>query len=380
MKKVLFVLDLYKPHVGWVEVLFENIINRLEKKWYKIGILTSRFNKFLPKYEKKGNIEIYRIWHNRYDFMFFLLFNWIKIAKNYDLIHTTTYNSAIPSWIIWKFTKKKVILTVHEIFWKLWYKFMWWKWFFFKLFEDVIFKFKFDKYICVSNYTKNSIRLAYWINDKKLITIYNGIDYKKWDRNNYKKEEIEKIKKKYNLEKYYTWLYYWRPWISKWLEFYIKAIPEIIKKIWNFKAFLIVPENDKKRINYIKNLISTLKIENYVIWLPWVENSLLPYYILSSDFVIVPSLTEWFGFSAVETCSLWQKLIVSEIASLPEVVSWNVIFINPWDENSIVEAVKKAYKDDFLQIPSKKFTWDDNINKILKIYDELLWKGLEYLS
>jgi hypothetical protein len=30
------------------------------------------------------------------------------------------------------------------------------------------------------------------------------MDYEKWNKNNYKKEEIEKIRKKFDLEKYYT--------------------------------------------------------------------------------------------------------------------------------------------------------------------------------
>ena len=373
--KILFVLDLYKPHIWWVEILFENIISRLEKKWHKIIILTSKFSKEVKKYEKVSkNIETYRVWTNRYNFMFFSIFKWVKLAKKCDLIHTTTYNSAIPAYFIWKFSWKKVILTVHEIFWKLWYKFMWWKWFFFKLFEDLIFKFNFEKYICVSNYTKNSIRLAYWIADKKLVTIYNWIDYKKWNKNNYKKEEIEKIKEKYDLWKYYTWIYYWRPWISKWLEFYIKAISNIIKNISNFKAFFIVPENDKKRINYIKELIDKLKIKDNIIWIWWVKNEEIWNYILACDFAIVPSLAEWFWFSAVESCSLEQKLVVSEIASLPEVVSWKINFINPWDEESIEIAVLNFYKNNFFKIPKKYFYWDDNIEKTLKVYNEILWK------
>lgn len=373
--KILFILDLYKPHIWGVEILFENIISRLEKKWNKIIILTSKFNNEVKKYEKLSeNIEIYRVWTNRYNFMFFSIFKWIKLAKKSNLIHTTTYNSVIPAYIIWKFSWKKVILTVHEIFWKLWYKFMWWKGFFFKSFEDLIFKFNFEKYLCVSNYTKNSIRLAYWIDDKKLITVYNWIDYKKWNTNNYKNEEIEKIKEKYDLWKYYTWIYYWRPWISKWLEFYIKAIPNIVKNISNFKAFLIVPESDKKRVEYIKNLIKKLNIDKNIIWIWWVKNEELWNYILACNFSIVPSLAEWFWFSAVESCSLWQKLIVSEIASLPEVVSWKINFINPWDEKSIEKAILNFYKNIFLEISEKKFLWEKNIEKTLEIYNEILWK------
>lgn len=373
--KILFILDLYRPHIWWVEILFENIISRLEKKWHKIIILTSKFTKEVDRYENFfDNIEIYRVWTNRYNFMFYSVFKWIKLAKKCDLIHTTTYNSAIPSWIVWKISWKKVILTVHEIFWKLWYKFMWWKWFFFKLFEDLIFKFSFEKYLCVSNYTKNSIRLAYWIEDKKLITVYNWMDYEKWNKNNFKKEDIEKIKEKYKLKKYYIWLYYWRPWISKWLEFYIKSIPNILKTITNFKAFLIVPESDKKRIKYIKKIISDLNIDKNIIWVAWVDNKKLANYILACDFTIVPSLAEWFWFSAVESCALDQQLVVSEIASLPEVVSWKINFSNPWDEKSITKSILNFYKNKYLEIPEKEFTWEENIKKTLEIYNEILWK------
>lgn len=373
--KILFILDLYKPHFWWVEILFENIISILEKKWHKITILTTKFSKELLWQEKlSDNIEIYRVWTNRYNFMFYSLSKWIKLAKKSDIIHTTTYNSAIPASIIWKISWKKVILTVHEIFWKLWYKFMWWKWFFFKSFEDLIFKFNFDKYICVSNYTKNSLRISYNILDSKLITIYNWIDYKKWNKRKYDKKDIDWIKKKYSLNNNYIWLYFGRPGISKWLEFYIRAIPWIIKNIRNFKALLIVPENDKGRINYIKFLIKELKVENYIIFIPWISNKELPKYILASNFVIVPSLAEWFGFAAVEVCSLWQKLLVSNISSLPEVVSGNVQFIEPWNISDIESWVVGIYNGVIDVIYSKEFLWEDNIDKTLCIYEEQIWK------
>ena len=374
--KILFILDLYKPNVWWLETLFENIISRLEKKWNKIIILTSKYCIEVNKYEKVSkNIEIYRVGNNRYDFMFFSIFKWVKLAKICDIIHTTTYNSAIPSWFIWKLSWKKVVLTVHEIFWKLWYKFMWWKWFFFKSFEDLIFKFNFDKYICVSNYTKNSLRISYLIDDKKLITIYNWIDYKKWNKDNYRQEDIKKISKKYNLDNHFIWLYFWRPWISKWLEFYIRSIPKILKKIKNFKAMLIVPSNEKKRVLYIKLLINDLWIEKNIIWIPWVFNDELGNYILASNFVIVPSLAEWFGFAAVEVCSLWQKLLVSEVASLPDVVSWKINFIEPWSVEDIEKWVIKFFNNQYKEINDKNFTWENNIENTLEVYNNLLWKN-----
>lgn len=373
---ILFVLDLYSPHIGWVEILFENIISRLEKKDVEITILTSRFSSKVPKYEKiSKNIEIYRSWWNRYIFMLSWILLWIKLAKKVDIIHTTTYNAAFPAYVIWKFSRKKVIITVHEIFWKLWYNFMWWKWFFFKLYEDFIFKLWFEKYICVSNYTKNSLRLRYGISDKKLTTIYNGIDYVKWDKDNFQDSAIKEIIMKHDLNTSYCWLYFGRPWISKWLEYYVESIPMILKKIPNFRAVCIVPGNDSKRISIIKNIISKLWIEKNIIWIAWVENSELWNYILACDFVIVPSLAEWFGFSAAESCALEKNIVVCEVASLPEVVSGKVCFVEPGNSESIAKWIIQMHKWKYQKIPKKDFPWEKNVSATIDIYEEILWKS-----
>ncbi len=372
--KILFILDLFKPHIWWVEILFDNVINKLVEKWNEVIILTSKYSKNVLKYEKTWNIEIYRVGHNRYDFMLYSIFKWIKLAKKCDIIHSTTYNSAIPSSIIAKLSWKKIVLTVHEIFWKLWYKFMWGKWFFFKLFESLIFKFPFDKYICVSNYTKNNLRIYFWLDDKKLITIYNWIDYSVWDRSKVSENDLKEIIDKYELKNCFTWLFFGRSWISKWLSNYIESIPDIVKKIPNFKAFLIVSESNNNKAIKEKELIKKLKIEKNIIWINSVKHSDLKKYILASNVVIVPSLVEWFWFAACETCAIKKELIVSELASLPEVVSWKINYINPSDIKTIVKAFEKSFNNNYQNIAEKIFSWDENIDKTLDIYKEVLWK------
>jgi hypothetical protein len=63
--------------------------------------LSSRFSKDLPKYEKLSpNVEIYRRGASRYSFMFACLVLGVKLAKQVDVIHTTTYNAALPASII----------------------------------------------------------------------------------------------------------------------------------------------------------------------------------------------------------------------------------------------------------------------------------------
>lgn len=373
--KILFLLELFKPHVWWVEILFDNLINWLTQEWNKVTVLTSRFSKTLAKYEKlSDNLEIYRVWNNRYDFMFYCLAKGIKLAKKADVIHTTTYNAAIPASIIAKITWKRVIITVHEIFWKLRYKFIWRKWFFFKFFENLIFRFHFDKYICVSNYTKNSLRIRFGIDDNKLVTIYNWINYNLWEREKFKTADIQDIKNKFNLNQHYTWLFFGRPGISKWLRYYIQAIPEILKSIKQFKALLIVSESNNNPAGYEKKLIKELGIEKSIIWVPGVKYDQLWNYILACDFVIVPSLAEWFGFSAAETCSLDQQLVVSGIASLPEVVSGKINFVEPANAIDIASKAVDFYHNKYQTIEKKRFFWEDNIKKTLFVYKDISWK------
>ena len=374
--KILFILDLYKPHIWWVEILFENIVNRVVEKWHQVKILTSRYDKNLPKFEKLENwVEIYRVWSSRYSFMFACLKKWIKLAKWADIIHWTTYNSAIPASIIWRLSKKKVVLTCHEIFWKLWYRFMWWKWFFFKSFESLIFKFHYDKIICVSNYTKNSLRIHFGISDDKLITIYNWVDYDWWDRKNFPENEIKTIRKKYNLEKNYVWVFFGRPGISKWLIYFVKAIPEIIKKIPNFKAILNVSESPNNKADDVRRFINENRIEDRIVWLWWVKYKELGNYILAADVAVVPSLVEGFGFAAAETCAIEQQLICPNVAALTEVVSWKINFVEPSNPHDIAEKMVDFYNGKYSKIDRKEFLWEDNINQILDCYKKLLWKN-----
>jgi len=372
--KILFILDLYKPHIGGVEILFENVIGWLIKEWHEIKILTSKYQKELSEYEKLDNwVEIYRVGHNRYDFMIYCLWKGVKLARWANIIHTTTYNSAIPASIIWKIAHKKVVLTVHEIFGKLRYRFMWWKGFFFKYFESLIFKFHFDKYICVSNYTKNNLRIYFWLPDYKLVTIYNGIDYLQWDKNNFKESDIlVAIRKEYHLEQKYVWTFFWRPGISKGLIYFVKSLPEIIKQIPKFMAVLIVSESPNNKADDVRAFIAHHHLKDHIVWLPGVKYNKLGNYILASDLVVVPSLVEGFGFSAAETCALWQQLVVTNVASLTEVVSGKINFVEPANEHDIAQKIIDFHEWKYQTIAERKFFWEDNIKKTLDVYEEIL--------
>lgn len=372
---ILFVLEHFKPYVGWAEILFDNVVKGLVKEWNKVTVITSKFDKTLPKYEIREDwVEIYRVWHNRYDFMLYVLGEKPRnIAKTADIIHTTTYNAAIPAKILSMIAHKKIVITIHEIFWKNWTKFMGAIWIFYRFVESCILHIHFHKIICVSDATKTAL-VKRWISEKKISTVHNWIDYTIWDPTNINISLCNTIRESHKLTNSFVWFFFWRPGISKWLEYFIRAIPEIVKKIPHFVAYLLVAKNDIKRHEYVLTLAHSLWVEKYIIWWDPVPYKDLINYIAMADFTIVPSLAEWFGFAAVEAATVWKPVIITTAWSLPEVISWKVAFVKPGDEDDIASKVFEVYQWGYEIIPQKSFLRDDNIAKTLSVYHELLWK------
>lgn len=71
------------------------------------------------------DFTLYRTGTNRKNFLFSAIKTGIQLFRqrkldDIDGIHTATYGGAIPAWILAKIFRKKILLTVHEIFGKLW--------------------------------------------------------------------------------------------------------------------------------------------------------------------------------------------------------------------------------------------------------------------
>lgn len=204
----------------------------------------------------EGGVRVYRVGTGRFGLLGHALGKTGRsLAREADVIHTTTYAAAIPASLLGLVAGKKVVLTVHEVFGKLWYRFMGWQGFFAKAFERAIFFFPFAKFVCVSNYTKNSLRLLFGIPDSKLVTVYNGIDSEYWNASHVDAGRVVELRNELGLEGTYSALYFGRPGVSKGLEHFVDAIPEILVKIPNFRAVLIVSGDEKDRSDFIKEKV-----------------------------------------------------------------------------------------------------------------------------
>jgi len=372
--KILFVLENYMPHIGGAEVLFKNLAEGLVKKGHKINIVTHRI-KGTKSFEVINGVNVYRIncLHSRYWFSIFSIPAVLKLARKADIIHTTTYTGTLPAIIASKILRKPSVITVLEILGKNWQKFGGMGFFSAKMhqfLEWIIMKLKFDFFVSISNSTESSV-LRY-VHKKKSSVVYPAVDYDIFEPKKYD----ERIRREFNLEKNFIYFFYGRPGISKGLEYLINAVPLIKQKITNAKLLAVVSRDRtyKKRYNHILKLIKKLGVEKDVIMLGSVPFKELPYYIKAADCVVVPSLTEGFGLTAVESNTMGKPVIASDTTSLPEVISGKYLLVKPADEKAIAEGVYLASRGKFNKTKLKKFTKEKSIEQYICVYKKLLKK------
>lgn len=375
-KTLLYILDYYLPHKWGVETVFEQIIARSLSHWYHCIVLTSHYDSSLPQYEDLWNLEIYRVWTSRKTFIWKWFLEGKHILKNHpDIlwIHTSTYWGAIPASLLGKIYNKKVLLTVHEIFWKLWKRYKTrWSARIYIIFEWIIFHLPFDSYHCVSCYTLNSLRIYFWIPDGKLFLAYNGVDYDFWNKKKVTGKEIQEIQGKFHLKDKWSLLYFGHTGISKGIDTLIEAVPSILKLDEDIQLiFNFIPAN---RDQYIKDKLTTILSslskqdqKRVQVW-NWLSKQELRALVSQVDGVIAPSLSEGFWSVHTETLALWTPLITTHVSALPEVVWWNVLFFSPKNIDSLCTAIQNLKSWKFQKLPEKRFSWDEQFEKIYHRY------------
>ncbi len=372
--KILFVIENYLPHIGGVEVVFRNLAEGLAKKGNSTTIITHRLLHTKTSETINGvNVKRIRSLHSRYIFSFMAIPLSIIEALKSDIIHTTTFNGALPAWIAAKLTGKKCVITVHEVWIGKWREFTTMSGLeaaFHNLLEKIIYFLPFDKYVAVSESTRKQL-IEVGKDPKKVVTIYNALNYNHFDPKRYSRKAI---RDDLNLDDNFVVLTYGRPGPSKGIEYAVKAVPLIdIPKL----KYVFILSKDKQyilKLRSIRAMIAKLDIHDQVLMLDPVPHKLLPKYIRAADCVVVPSLSEGFGYTAAEACAMGVPVVATNTTSLPEVVSGKYMLVAPKSSEEIATAVERIYHKKYTTSPQKRFPVEDNIKSYEKVYDELLKK------
>lgn len=344
---------------GGIEIYVEKLSKYLVNRGHNVFIVTRSFPN-QKRIDIQNKLKIFRtkFIYNKYlrnfSYNFLSIFISLKIIKKYriDIIHCNGPVSGFFGVIIRLLTNKKMVFTPHGTITGWSFPFS----HFLKLFEIISLK-KASKVIYVSNITKNEID-KYVRNTSILIP--NAVDI----------ENYKPLKKKN--EKVFVFGFIGRLEKVKGLEILLESFFRFVILYPNTKL-LIAGEGSLKE--FIINFIKNKELENKVEVVGWVKD--VPSFLKDIDVFLLPSKEKGQPFALLEAMAAGKIVITS----LPYIKHMKTGIKCQSNVNDLLDKMNSVYNErermDFLCFNARKeiiekYSWDDRIKKILKIYSELL--------
>jgi D-inositol-3-phosphate glycosyltransferase len=373
--KILFVVAKYYPYVGGAELLFQRLAEGLVERGHKVTVLTARL-KGSEKTEIFNGVQIERIslplLENPLLFSVFAIRRVIKTAKGFEIIHTASNYSGLAAFIGAKLRRKKIVLTCHEVLGNRWRlavsrKLLSW---IYQTIERLIISLPFDQYVSISKATNKDL-IALGIPPEKTEVIYCGVDRGEFDSmvgDNGRDTDIKLQHPGVD----FIYLYYGRPGITKGLPYLIEAVPLVAKKIPSSKLVMVLSSSPAKEYQNVKKKILERCLEEKISLVPsFDQREDLFSYIAKADCIVIPSLTEGFGFTTVEASALDPVVVATTAGSIPEVIFGNHVLVEPANSEALAEGICQAFCGEFDHHTQKEFSWDKMVQSYNVVYQRM---------
>lgn len=239
-----------------------------------------------------------------------------------------------------------------------------------------------DCIVTVSNFSKQEILNYMNVESNKIIVMPCGVDHSRYHIIE-DVEKIEKIKKRYCISgQYYIYVGTLEP--RKNIRVLIQAYTKLKEKKNEIPKLVLV---GKKGWMYeeIFQEIRRYKLEKDIIFTGYAAEEEIPLLLNGAIAFIFPSLYEGFGIPPLEAMACGTPVIVSNRASLPEVVGNAGILVDPTDVVGIAQNMWELYNNNELRdryrekglVQAKKFTWESSARILKNAYQNLLKKDKE---
>lgn len=239
-----------------------------------------------------------------------------------------------------------------------------------------------DAIIATSNEQERIIEKTYFIEKERIFKVFNGIDPKLFVYN-----KNESIKNKYKLLFDTNFiLSIARLERDKGIQNIISALPCILKELPYTKLMIV---GDGSYAPKLKKQVSTLNLENNVIFTGMLPFESLPDYFNACDVFVNPTIRQnGYDLTILEAMACEKPVVVSNIGSVPTAVEDGIdgILVPPGDVKKLADAVVRVLKDKELterlgETAQKKvvskFSVDSMVDGTIKVYEEVIRKQKE---
>ena len=374
--KIAMILPHFHPYVGGAETMFYELAKGMVERGHEVHVVAEKVDAEHSGHKEMDGMEIwYCSWKSAFGHPFPKQCDIEPQIEWCDVVHTSIFTTAPVVSRLAKKYKKPSVLSVYEVRGKKWF------------WSDVCFRAviyyaveqyscrqRFDVYHAISDATKDDC-LHYCGKRRDVRRVYLANELGTSECAVSKDFDIRKF---FKIRDEFIFLYYGRPGRTKGVYVYEKAICLLKKRGVDLSkvrfCFLLGNEPKKPRREFL-NRMREDGLRGVVRVRPSVSREDLAACIRQADCVVVPSLTEGFGFSALETCQSGTPLIYSDGGSLPEVAYGKCRSFenrNASDLADKLEAVIRGDEDAFDSVPEKTFSRDAMLNGIEEIYEGLV--------
>lgn len=389
-KNILIFSLAYIPFMSGAELAVKEITDRIESNYlstdsldFSFDMITLRFDKKWPKFERIGNVNVYRISSSKllFPFVAFLKAVSLNRARYYSIVWSIMANRAGYATLFFKLTHPKVkyLLTLQEgdtvsypkeragILW---------------LFVGSLFGKIFTKADCIQCISKF---LADWAKDmgKKdcVLIVPNGIDTGKSVKSI--KSKVHKVKSQKKIIITTSRLVY-----KNGIDVLIEAMALLKKEglTNNIQCQILGSGQDEEKL---KELTRVSELSNEVVFLGHINQEVVYDYLANADIFVRMSRSEGLGISFLEAMGAGLPIIGTCVGGIPDFLKDPAdvgedkatgIFAKVDDPKDLADKIRMLINDENLaqtiasngkELVVKEYSWDDISNKMRLIFNNL---------
>jgi len=231
---------------------------------------------------------------------------------------------------------------------------------------------KSEAIVAISENTKNNIVTFYSIDPEKVRVIPPGFEKSRYRLG----INGERTKTKYGLTEYLLYVGNLLP--HKNLRRLLHAFGLISRRL-PYKL-VIAGQKDPRYYPALEAEAQALGLAQKILFLNYVPKDELPALYAGAKVFVLPSLYEGFGLPPLEAMACGCPVVVSNVASLPEVCGDAAYYVDPYSEESIAEGIYKVLTDESLRRSliqkglerAKLFSWEKSAREHLEVFKEVL--------
>lgn len=229
-----------------------------------------------------------------------------------------------------------------------------------------------DSVIALTEDMKGAIQRIY---DREVFVIPNGINLERFEC--LSKERMRKRLHIRDDENICIFVGSLRP--VKGVRYLIEAMKIIADKNTNTRLFIVGDGEERK---FLENRSRDLNIVQYINFVGQVPNEEVPWYMVSADIFILPSLSEGFPVAVLEAMASGLPVITTNLRALHEFVNdgENGLLAEPKNPEQIADKILMLLEDDELRVRMskknkevvEKYSWEVIVGRLEGVYKDAI--------